>query len=1120
MLEVRTPIQVFYSYSQEDELLQQELEKHLSLFFQRQNLIIGWHSRLIVPGTDWNKEIDTQLEISSIILLLISASFFADDYRFGVEMKRALQRHEKNEARVIPILLRPVDLAKAPFIHLDILPANGKPITSWTNQDEAFAEVAATIRATIEDFNGTSHHSRSRFPRKTSHPPIHTTYTASNNTVPHTSKVKHNYRQRLLERVRSSWITSVLEHSLYGKIPITPGLCEDSSLVQNPWKTDVQETEIPPQQLPLDIRLIDIYNTSAHELLILGEPGAGKTTLLLELLYDLLEHAERNETQPIPVVFNLSSWTSKRQPLSDWLVAELKEKYHVPLIIGKKWIETDQVLPLLDGLDEVTPKFITECVNAINVYREQENHSMLSMVVCSRTTDYKKQGTYVQLHNAVIIQQLTPQQIDIYLTQEEEFGIREALSNDAILRELVTTPLMFSIVLQTYQGKSFEEIQLKGDLDAQRKQIFSTYVQRMFQHRGAKTRFTLQQTKHWLTWLAQQLTIYNHTEFNIEQMQPNWLPNSKAYKTYIWLCIAIVGLIGLLVGSFYGWIGALIGTVLGGNIGFFMVTHHAELKDEEIQPEILFAKGISWSWKKIQRSLVLGIEFFTHPLPERKNDTRVSIIMLGIILIVFAIFGGLSIIIYVIIAVVFVSILSIGFANTFSENNSSNTSGSYRALRSTFIGTLTGLICMLIIATILYCLFTFFRLISAQNIFLSYFINGISDLVFSPKISSLLASFILIGALIGLNKGIFASIQYSALRVAFWYHKCTPRNYHAFLNYATERVLLHKVGENYVFFHQLLLEYFLTLDSDDIERIHSLNALARAYFLQKNYSKVVSILQITLADSECVLGSNHPDIATTLNNLAATYLEMEQYDQAIPLLQRGLNIREQNYEPNHLDVIKSTDRLVYAYRTQKKLADAEAVLLRSLTLHEQKYGSYHPDTTVARRGLAEFYIEEKYDIQAEELLKKLLLDIVIDTLTLMTLEELQKKRTQSYIVVSDVLRNIKPLVHLYLGQNLSIDGETLTKALNIYEMKRYHHSELAMNMDHLARLYIDQNRYNDAEPLSRSALSICEYELPPNTSILAHYIGIYALILQKLNRDAEAVALIERAKKIHKFWRR
>jgi hypothetical protein len=68
-------------------------------------------------------------------------------------MLRALERHQANEARVIPILLRPVDWTNAPFAGLQALPTSAKPITSWRNRDEALKNVAVCIRRAVEDLS-------------------------------------------------------------------------------------------------------------------------------------------------------------------------------------------------------------------------------------------------------------------------------------------------------------------------------------------------------------------------------------------------------------------------------------------------------------------------------------------------------------------------------------------------------------------------------------------------------------------------------------------------------------------------------------------------------------------------------------------------------------------------------------------------------------------------------------------------------------------------------------------------------------------------------------------------------------------------------------------------------
>ncbi len=143
-------MKLFFSYAHKDEPLRDQLATHLSLL-KRQNIITDWHDRNITAGTDWAQAIDDNLNTASIILLLISADFLASDYCYDKEMTRALERHAQGTARVIPIILRPCDWHSAPFGKLQALPKDAKPITRWSNPDEAFTHIAQGIRKAVAE---------------------------------------------------------------------------------------------------------------------------------------------------------------------------------------------------------------------------------------------------------------------------------------------------------------------------------------------------------------------------------------------------------------------------------------------------------------------------------------------------------------------------------------------------------------------------------------------------------------------------------------------------------------------------------------------------------------------------------------------------------------------------------------------------------------------------------------------------------------------------------------------------------------------------------------------------------------------------------------------------------
>lgn len=154
------------------------------------------------------------------------------------------------------------------------------------------------------------------------------------------------------------------------------------------------------------------------------------------------------------MVFHLSTWAVRRRPLADWLVDELRERYYVPRKLAQAWIDAEQVLPLLDGLDEVAPEHRVACVEAINTFRRQ--HPLVSLAVCSRVADYDTLPVRLELSGAVIIQPLSRVQIRSYLEQAGKplAGVRTVLRDDETLWDLLETPLMLSIVALAYRGGS------------------------------------------------------------------------------------------------------------------------------------------------------------------------------------------------------------------------------------------------------------------------------------------------------------------------------------------------------------------------------------------------------------------------------------------------------------------------------------------------------------------------------------------------------------------------------------------------------------------------------------------------------------------------------------------
>ena len=370
-------------------------------------------------------------------------------------------------------------------------------------------------------------------------------------------------RHAMLKHVRDTWITGLLEHSLYQVARIEIGLEVHPDLLENRWRLAVQELHQVEQILPAGTRILDVYDQAEGELLILGEPGAGKTTLLLELARDLLVRAEHDESHSMPVIFSLSSWVPTWESLDLWLVEELDAKYQIPRNLGKVWIESDQILPLLDGLDEVDPNFRAPCVDKINKYHS--SHSFVPIIVCSRSAEYQDlaQTTPILLRKAVVAQPLSEQQVEAYIASAGErlASVQRVLRADPALRKVATTPLMLSVMMLAYHeepdkeppGGDSSEARPEDDPSEVRRRVFEHYVERMLQRRGTKSNYEPEQTKRWLSWLARQL-IQHDQIFYIERMQPDWLPENHYPQRYSRLAAGLIfGLLGaLVVGPFSG----------------------------------------------------------------------------------------------------------------------------------------------------------------------------------------------------------------------------------------------------------------------------------------------------------------------------------------------------------------------------------------------------------------------------------------------------------------------------------------------------------------------------------------------------------------------------------------
>ncbi|WP_374263571.1 COR domain-containing protein [Zoogloea sp.] len=136
---------VFVSYCSKDGRFKDELLMRLRQLQRAEGLIELWHDGLIAPGDEWDDTIRDELANSDIVLLLVSNHFLDSAYIRGVEVQRAVERANRGEARLVPIVLEQCQWTHEPFGRFNALPRKGEPIRDSKPQRNAWEAVRAEL---------------------------------------------------------------------------------------------------------------------------------------------------------------------------------------------------------------------------------------------------------------------------------------------------------------------------------------------------------------------------------------------------------------------------------------------------------------------------------------------------------------------------------------------------------------------------------------------------------------------------------------------------------------------------------------------------------------------------------------------------------------------------------------------------------------------------------------------------------------------------------------------------------------------------------------------------------------------------------------------------------------
>ncbi|GAA1018508.1 tetratricopeptide repeat protein [Acrocarpospora pleiomorpha] len=143
--------------------------------------------------------------------------------------------------------------------------------------------------------------------------------------------------------------------------------------------------------------------------------------------------------------------------------------------------------------------------------------------------------------------------------------------------------------------------------------------------------------------------------------------------------------------------------------------------------------------------------------------------------------------------------------------------------------------------------------------------------------------------------------------------------------------------------------------SDHPNTLNSRTYLAYAYRAAGDLGQALSLLEQTMTDSERVLGRDHSDTLASRNNLASVYESAGDLARAIPLFEQALAERERLLGGEHPDTLISRNNLAGAYESAGKLEQAIPLYETTLAERERLLGGDHLETLTSRNDLAGAY---------------------------------------------------------------------------------------------------------------------------------------------------------------------
>ncbi|CAM3352114.1 RDD family protein [Aequorivita lipolytica] len=147
-------INIYFLAAPEDEKQVMAIKKYLAPVIRSSRRPIEIESDFEIPPGQDVKEYKQKLYEAEIVLAFISSDFINDNETYA-RTQKVIERYNRNETVMLPILVRNCMWKSTPFVNLPLLPKNFQPLNNkqfWNSEDDALTAVVTDIYEAIENF--------------------------------------------------------------------------------------------------------------------------------------------------------------------------------------------------------------------------------------------------------------------------------------------------------------------------------------------------------------------------------------------------------------------------------------------------------------------------------------------------------------------------------------------------------------------------------------------------------------------------------------------------------------------------------------------------------------------------------------------------------------------------------------------------------------------------------------------------------------------------------------------------------------------------------------------------------------------------------------------------------